>query len=223
MVRRRGPTGSRSTLSGALTTNEHSPGTDVAGSTVTFTLGSGSSAQSRTAMMNASGVASSDHRLGEREFRERADLHHFGGRSYYESSSTASTATVHTLTTPTVNAGTSDFADAGTVSAVLTNPSTGAGIVGEPATLDAELDAVLYRYHERQPCCVLLHHAERGRGDDPVTASSTATLRRRRNAVEPGKNNFIVTLEETAITDTGPSIAVSGTLFTMSAYLTPTT
>ena len=38
----------------------------------------------------------------------------FGGDTYYQSSTAASTATVHTPTTLTVNAGTSDFADAGT-------------------------------------------------------------------------------------------------------------
>ena len=50
--------GQSATLSGVLTTNEPSSGTDVSGRTVTFTLGSGSSSQSCTAMTNASGAAS---------------------------------------------------------------------------------------------------------------------------------------------------------------------
>ena len=123
------------TLSGVLTTNEPSPGTDVAGSTVTFTLGSGSSAQSCTATTNASGAASCTIASVNQSSGSVPISTSFGGNSYYQSSSTGSTATVHTPTTLTVNAGTSDFADAGTVSAVLTNKLTGAGIAGEPVTL----------------------------------------------------------------------------------------
>ena len=57
-----GPTsftnGQPTTLSGVLTTSEPSPGTDVGGRTVTFAIGSGTSAQSCTATTNASGDAS---------------------------------------------------------------------------------------------------------------------------------------------------------------------
>ncbi len=55
-----GPTsvtnGQPTTLSGVLTTSEPTPGTDVGGQTVTFTIGTGSSAQSCTAPRTPAGT-----------------------------------------------------------------------------------------------------------------------------------------------------------------------
>ena len=61
--------GQSATLSGVLTTNEPSPGTDVSGRTVTFTLGSGSSLQSCTAVTNASGARQLHHHRREPDQR----------------------------------------------------------------------------------------------------------------------------------------------------------
>ncbi|MDR3661923.1 MAG: Ig-like domain repeat protein, partial [Mycobacterium sp.] len=113
--------GQPATLSGVLTTNEPSTGTDVAGRTVTFTIGSGSSLQSCTATTNASGAASCTIASVNQTSGTTAVSASYSGDSYYQSSTATSTVTVHTPTTLTVNAGTIDFADAGTVSAVLTN------------------------------------------------------------------------------------------------------
>ena len=209
------------TLSGVLTTNEPSPGTDVAGSTVTFTLGSGSSLQSCTATTNASGVASCTIPSVNQSSGSVPISTSFGGNSYYQSSSATSTATVHTPTTLTVNAGTSDFADAGTVSAVLTNTLTGVGIAGEPVTLTL---------NSTQSCTGITNSSGVAScsitpNEPAATYSLTAsfggdTSKAPQLLSSSGSNKYIVTLEETAITYTGPSIAVSGMSFTMSANLT---
>ncbi len=213
--------GQNATLSGVLTTDEPTPGTDVGGRTVTFTLGSGSSLQSCTAVTNTAGAASctiSDVNQGGGTSGISAG---FSGDNDYQSSTAASTATVHTPTTLTVNAGTSDYADAGTVSATLTNSVTGAPIGGEQITLTL---------HGTQSCTATTNMS--GLASCSITpnepaATYTVTASFGGDASKApqllssaGSNNYIVTLEETAIAYTGPSIAVSGMSFTMSANLT---
>jgi hypothetical protein len=213
--------GQNATLSGVLTTNEPSPGTDVSGRTVTFTLGSGDSAQSCTAVTNTSGAASCII-TGVNQTSGTAGISaSFSSDNFYQSSTVASSATVHTPTTLTVNAGTSDYADAGTVSGVLTNSVTGAPISGEQVTL--ALDAT-------QSCSATTNAM--GLASCSITPNEAAatyavsgsfggdTAKAPQLLPSTGSNNYIVTHEETAITYTGPSIAVSGMSFTMSANLT---
>ena len=126
--------GQPATLSGVLTSTAPSPGTDVSGKTVTFTLGSGSSQQSCTATTNSSGAASCTIASVNQSSGTVGISASYSTDNYYSSSSASSTAAVQSPTTLTVKAGTSDYADAGTVSAVLTNSATGAVIPGEPVT-----------------------------------------------------------------------------------------
>ena len=213
--------GQNATLSGVLTTNEPSPGTDISGRTVTFTLGSGSSLQSCTAVTNASGAAS---RVvtGVNESSGTAGISaSFNGDNDYQSSTAASSATVRTPTVLSVNAGTSDYADAGTVSGALTNAVTGAPVSGEQVTLT--LDGT-------QSCTATTNAS--GLASCSITPNETAatytlsgsfggdTARAPQLLASTGSNNYIVTLEETAIAYTGPSLAVSGMSFTLSANLT---
>ncbi len=157
--------GGSATLSGVLTTSEPSPGTDVGGQTVTFTLGSGSALQSCSGTTNASGAASCTITDVNQTSGTVGISAGYSGNIYYQSSTAASTATVHTPTTLTVSAGTSDFADAGTVSGVLTNSITGATISGEPVTLTLNGTQSCTRHDERQRRGVVLHHAKRDGGD----------------------------------------------------------
>ncbi len=220
-----GPTtvtnGQPTTLSGTLTTNEPSSGTDVAGKTVTFTLGSGSSVQSCTATTNANGAASCTIGSVNQTSGSVVISSNFGGDTYYQSSSTPSTAIVRTPTTLTVNAGTSDFADAGTVSATLTNSVTGAGIPGE---------SVILTLNGTQSCTATtgssgLASCSVTPNEPAATYKVTATFagdvtKAPQLLASAGANNYVVTLEETGITYTGPSIAIVGASFTMSANLT---
>ena len=128
--------GQPATLSGVLTTSEPTPGTDVAGRPVTFTIGSGTTLQSCTGTTGANGAASCTiAKVNQTSGTVGVSDSYTTDNYFYQSSMASSSATVHTPTTLTVNAGTSDFADAGTVSAVLTNSATGAPIGGEQVTL----------------------------------------------------------------------------------------
>ena len=134
-----GPTsvtnGQSATLSGVLTSSEPSPGTDVSGQTVTFTVGFGQRAPELLRHDQLQRGGELHHRGREPDLRHgrylgqlrreyllpvvHSGLNGFGSHSDHADG----------------RAGTSDFADAGTVSAVLTNSITGAGIPGEPVTL----------------------------------------------------------------------------------------
>jgi hypothetical protein len=213
--------GQSATLSGVLTTSGPSPGTDVSGRTVTFTLGSSSSQQSCTAVTDASGAASCTISDVNQTTGTAGVSAGFGGDTYYQSSTTSSTAVVHTPTTLTVNAGTSDFADTGTVSGTLTNSVTGAPIAGEQVTLTL---------NGTQSCSAVTNAS--GVASCSITPNEPAatytltgsfagdTAKAPQLLASTGSNNYVVTLEETAIAYTGPSIAVSGMSFTMSANLT---
>jgi hypothetical protein len=214
--------GQPATLSGVLTTTEPTPGTDVSGRPVTFTIGSGSSLQSCTGTTGASGAASCTIASVNQTSGTVGVSGSFTSDNYYQSSTAPVTsATVHTPTTLTVNAGTSDFADAGTVSGVLTNSVTGAPIAGELVTLTLA---------SSQSCTATTNAA--GVASCSITPNEKAatyslsasfggdTTRGPQLLGSTGSNSFIVTLEETAITYTGPSVAVIGSPFTMSANLT---
>ncbi len=214
--------GQPATLSGVLTTTEPTPGTDVAGRPVTFTIGSGTSSQSCTGTTNASGAASCTIPSVNQSSGTVAVTDSFSSDNYYQSSTGPTTSvTVHTPTTLTVNAGTSDFADAGTVSGILTNSVTGAPIAGELVTL------TLYG---TQSCTATTNAS--GVASCSITPNEKAAIYPLTGSfggdtsVGPqllgstGSNSFTVTLEETAITYTGPSVAVIGSPFTLSAHLT---
>ena len=213
--------GQSATLSGVLTTNEPTPGTDVSGQMVTFTLGSGSSLQSCSGTTNTSGAASCTIAIVNQTSGTVGISASYGGSTDYHSSTGASTATVHTPTTLTVSAGTSDFADAGTVSAVLTNSITGATISGEPVTLTL---------NGTQSCNATTNASGVAScsitpNEPAATYSLTATFggdmsKAPQLLSSAGKNNYIVTLEESGIAYTGPTVAVIGSSFTLSANLT---
>jgi hypothetical protein len=213
--------GQPATLSGVVTTNEPTARTDVSGRTVTYTIGSGTSLQSCTATTNASGAASCTIASVSQTSGTVGVSAGFSGDTYYQSSTAASTAIVHTPTRLTVSAGTSDFADPGTVSAVLTNAVTGVPIAGEPVTLTLN----------RTQSCTATTNAS-GAASCSITPNEAAATyaltaafsgdasRAPQLLSSTGTNNYVVTLEETAVTYTGPSLAVSGMPFTMSANLT---
>ncbi len=213
--------GQSATLTGILTTSEPSPGTDVGGQTVTFTLGSGSALQSCSGTTNASGAAGCTIADVNQTSGTVGISASYSGNIYYGSSTAASTATVHTPTTLTVSAGTSDFADAGIVSGVLTNSITGATISGEPVTLTL---------NGTQSCNATTNAS--GVASCSITPNEPAatyvltgsfagdTSIAPQLLTSSGKNNYIVTLEETGITYTGPTVAVIGSSFIMSANLT---
>jgi hypothetical protein len=124
-------------------------------------------------------------------------------------------------TTLKVNPATGDFADATTVSAVLTNTATSAPVSGEP---------VAFKLNGTETCtgttdgtgtasCSITPGEAAGTytlaaafaGDTTVTPNLMATT---------GSANFVVTLEQTALSYTGATSATNGQPVTLSGVLT---
>jgi hypothetical protein len=220
-----GPTtvtnGQPTTLSGVVTTSEPTAGTDLGGQTVTITIGTGTSAQSCTGTSNAAGVVSCTVPSVNQTTGTVVITTTYGGNNYYQSSTTSATAKVQTPTRLTVAAGTSDFADAGTVSATLTNAVTGAPIAGEPVTLTlAGTQSCTATTNSSGVASCTITPNEAAATYSLTAAFGGDTSRAPQLLSSTGSNSYVVTLEETAIAYTGPSIAVSGMSFTMSSHLT---
>jgi hypothetical protein len=213
--------GSSATISGTLTTSEPTSGTSLGGQPVTLTIGSGSSAQSCTGTTKANGYVSCTISSVNQTSGTVGVTVNYGGNSYYGGSVGSETVPVYTPTKLTVNAGTSDYNDAGTMSGTLTNAVTGAGIGGETVTLT--LDGT-------QSCSGTT--AANGTVSCSVTPNEPAgtyavtgafggdTHAAPQLLASNGSNTYVVTHEETAITYTGTGIAVTGMSFTLSSNLT---
>jgi hypothetical protein len=217
--------GQSATLSGVLTSSEPSAATDVAGRTVTFSLGSGGALQSCAGTTDSSGTASCTVTDVNQTTGTAGISVSFSGDNYYAGSNADQMVTVHTPTTLTVSAGTSDFADTGTVSAVLTNSVTGATIAGENVklTLNSSSDPTQSCWATTNAsgvasCSITPNEPEASYSLGATFAGDTT--KSPQLLPSSGTNTFVVTLEETAITYTGPSIAVSGMSITMTANLT---
>ena len=127
--------GQPATLSGVLTSNAPTPGGGLGGQTVTFTLGTGSSLQACTATTNPSGAASCTIASVNQTTGSTGISVSYSGNGDYQSSTAASTATVHTPTTLSVTAATGIYSGPTTISGTLTNSVTGQPIGNEPVTL----------------------------------------------------------------------------------------
>ena len=212
--------GSPVTLSGVLTP-EPSAGTDVTGRTVTFTLGS----QSCSATADpTSGAASCTIPSVNQTTGTVVVVTSFSGDNYFNSSSSTSPSiAVYTPTKLMVNAGSSDFNDAGNVSATLINAATGALIAGESVslTLNGTQHCTAVTNSMGVATCSVIPNEKAGTypvmatfGEDSSNPQAPVLL------ASTGSGSYSVTLEESAITYTGPALAVTGMPFTMSATLT---
>ncbi len=211
--------GQPATLSGVLT--ETPSGTDISGRTVTFTVGS----QSCTGTTNSNGAASCTIPSVNQTTGTVVVVTSFGGDNFYTSSTNSSAPIpVKSPTKLTVNSGSSDFNDAGSVSATLTNAIGGAAIAGETVTLtlNGSQSCTAVTNARGVATCSVTPNEKAGSytltatfGGDSSTAPAAPVL-----LSSTGSSTYSVTLEETAITYTGPTLAVTGLPFTMSANLT---
>ena len=104
---------------------------------------------------------------------------------------------------------------------MLTNAVTGAPIAGEAVTLTlngTQSCTATTNASGAASCSITPNEAA---ATYPLTAAFGGDASRAPQLLSStGSNNFVVTHEETAVTYTGPSLAVSGMPFTMSANLT---
>ena len=223
-----GPTtltnGQPTTLSGTLTTNEPAPGTDVSGETVTFTIGSGSSAQSCTGTTNANGSASctvSD--VNQTSGNVPVSTTFGGDNTYYSGSSTSTPATTQSPTTLTVSATTGQYGSPTTVTGTLTNSATGQPVPGQTVTLtlNGTQSCTAVTGANGQASCSITPNEPAGSytlygdyGGNPSTATGPALL------PSGGSKCFVVTKATTTITNTSPTLEVNGMPITLSGTVT---
>jgi hypothetical protein len=212
------------TLSGVLTTGPASAPSPVSGQSVVMTLGTGSTAQTCTATTDLSGAASCSIANVSQTVGPVPVTAVYGGTPYDAASSGTSSVTVGnpppSPVSLTVNAGSGDFADATTVSAVLTNLTTSSGVPGEP---------VIFKLNGIQTCTGTTNAS--GVASCSLTPNEsaapytlTASFAGDTNPLPQllpanGSASFVVTLEETSLTYTGSTSAVNGSSMTMSGVL----
>ena len=120
------------TVSGVLTTDN---GTGLGGKTVTFTLGSGTAAQTCTGVSNSTGAASCVINVTGQPQGPIPVSDTFGGDAYYQTATATSTVNLPEGTTLTVTPGSGTYNSSSTVSGTLINSYTNAPVPGEPVTL----------------------------------------------------------------------------------------
>ena len=209
------------TLTGTLTTSTPTAGTPLSNQVVTLTLGSGSTAQPCSGTTDTNGNVSCTISSVDQPTSSQPITTSFGGTPYENPSSTTTPATVDEPTTLMVNAATGDFADTTTVSGVLTDTVTNTPIVGEPVTLklngtetctattDATGTASCSITPGEPAATYTLSGSFAGDATLPLQLMSST-----------GSADFVVTLEETALSYTGPVTAQNGQPYSFSGVLT---
>ncbi len=209
------------TLSGTLTTNTPTSGTPLPTKVVVFTIGSGTTAQSCNATTDVSGNASCSISVVNQPTSSQPITAAFASDTYDTSAGATNTLSVTEPTTLTVNPATSDYSDATTVSGVLTDGVTNAPISGEPVilTLNGTETCTGTTDSTGTASCAITP------GEKAATYTLTGSFAG--DATLPlqliksnGSANFVVTLEETGVTYTGPTSVFNTQNLNVSGVLT---
>jgi Bacterial Ig-like domain (group 3) len=209
--------GQEPTLSATLTGN----GAPLSGQTVTFTVGTGSTAQKCSGTTNASGAVSCSICMFNQNASPLPITVSYAGSSYYTSATTSKSVTVTTPTHLAVSAATGAYGQTTTVSGTLTNSVTGTGISGQTITLTL---------NGTQSCSATTgSNGKASCSIAPNESAGTYTLAGTfagNTSVSPvlassgGSNNFVVTKVPTSITYTGATVVKTGQTLTVSGTLT---
>ncbi|MGD0747496.1 MAG: hypothetical protein ABSB68_06760 [Acidimicrobiales bacterium] len=216
-----GVNGQPITLSGTLTNETTAPTSSLSTKVVTFTIGSGSTEQSCNAVTDGSGDVSCTIPSLDQPQTAESVTSSFTGDSYDTPSTVTTGVTVTEPTVLTVNTATSDYSDSTMVSGVLTDANTNAPISGEPVTFTLD---------NNETCTATTDST--GTATCPITPGEPAATYTLTGSFggDPkpllqltgsgGSANFVVTLEETALTYTGGTVAQNGQPLTLSGVLT---
>ena len=209
------------TLSGSLTTDTPTSGTPLPTKVVTFTIGSGPTAQSCNATTDVSGNVSCTIASVDQPTTSVSVTTSFAGDSYDTSTTSTTPLTVTEPTILTVNSATGDYSDATTVSGILTDGTTNSPIANEPVTFTlAGTETCTGTTDSTGTASCSLTPGEQA-GSYPLTGSFTGdALLPLQLIPSSGSSNFVVTLEETGITYTGPTAVFNTQNLTVSGVLT---
>jgi hypothetical protein len=209
--------GNSPVLSATLTTN----GAPLSGQTVTFTVGSGSSAQKCSGTTNSAGNVSCSICMFNQSASPLPVTVTYGGNTYYGGSTSSKSITVTTPTSLSVSAVTGATGQPTTVSGTLTNQVTGQGISGQTVTLTL---------NGSQSCTATT--TSNGKASCSITPNESAgtytvmgsfagnTTTSPQLLSSSGHNNFVVTPAATSLTYTGATTATNGSSVTLSSTLT---
>ncbi len=210
------------TVSGVLTAD--SGATPVVGRTVSFVLGSGSSAQTCTGTTTSTGAASCTINNVNQVVGPVPISVGFTSDGYYQSAAATATVQVGPVQVPTVltvSPATSDYSDATTVSATLIDTYTNAGAANEPVTLTLNGTESCSGVTNASGVvsCSLTPGEPAGSYNLSASFAGDTTPWPHLEA-STGSNTFVVTHEETAISYTGATSATNGSSATLSGVLT---
>jgi hypothetical protein len=209
--------GNSPVLSATLTTN----GAPVPGQTVTFTVGSGSSAQKCSGTTNSAGNVSCSICSFNQSASPLPVTVTYGGNGYYSGATTSKSITVNTPTSLSVSAVTGATGQPTTVTGTLTNQVTGQGISGQTVTLTlngTQSCTATTAYNGKASCSITPSESS---GTYPVTGSFAGNTGTSPQLLpSTGHNNFVVTPATTSVTYTGATTATNGSSVTLSSTLT---
>ncbi|HUE07331.1 MAG TPA: hypothetical protein VMP41_07875, partial [Acidimicrobiales bacterium] len=219
------------TLSGVLTSSEPTPGTPVAGQTVTFTIGSGSSAQSCTGTTNAAGQASCTIAKVNQQPCSLSTVPitvKYGGNAFYLTSTTSGSLALGTPTHLSVAAVSGATGQGATLSGTLTNALTGQVISGQTITLSlngSQSCTATTNYYGVGSCSVtpnepLGTYTISGSFAGNSASSGHCGCGPTEMFASSGSNNFVVTKSPTSVTYTGATSVTQGQSITLSSQLT---
>lgn len=219
------------TLSGVVTSSEPNAGTPVAGQTVTFTIGSGSSAQSCTGTSNAAGQVSCTIAKVNQQPCSLSTVPvavTYGGNSFYLKSTTSGSLVLGTPTSLSVSAVSGTTGSAATLSGTLTNALTGAVISGQTITLTlngSQSCSATTNYNGVGSCSVTPNepvgtYTITGTFAGGSASSGHCGCVSTEMFASSGSNNFVVTKLPTTVVYTGATSATQGQSITLSSQLT---
>ncbi len=209
--------GNSPVLSATLTSN----GSPLPHQTVTFTVGSGSSAQRCSGTTNSAGQVSCHICWFNQSASPLPVTVTYGGNGYYSGSSTSQSVTVNTPTSLSVSAVTGATGQPATLTGTLANRVTGWGISGQTVTLTLngnESCTATTGYNGKASCSVTPSetagiYSVTGTFDGNTTTSPQLLP-------STGHNNFVITPAPTNVTYTGATTAANGSSITLSSTLT---
>ena len=209
------------TLTDTLTTDTPTTGTPLPTKVETFTIGSGPTAQSCSGTTDANGNASCTIPVVNQPVSNVTVTSSFGGDVYDTPASTTTPLTVTEPTTLTVSSATGDFADATTVSGVLTDTLTNTPVGGEPVTLALNSTEACTGTTDASGTATCSITPGEAAATYPLTGSFSGDAARPLQLMPSnGSANFIVTLEQTSLSYTGATIAHNGQPLAVSGVLT---
>jgi hypothetical protein len=188
---------------------------------VTFTVGTGYSAQHCSATTNSAGKASCSICSYNQSASPLPVTVTYGGNTYYSSSSTSKTITVVTPTSLSVSATTATYGQPVTLTGTLTNSVTGQGMSGQTITLTlngTQSCTATTAGYGRGSCTVTPNEPS---GTYPVTGTFGGNTSTSPQLVSStGSNKVVVTGAPTSIVYTGGTSVTNGQSLTLSATLT---